>query len=495
MKSINLKKYISFNLKKYINFNSYKYKRYKLVSLYVIGFILITPIIYLSIPIFFDYEKSKNSIESKIYSDFGLSASIEGKIRYNLLPSPQIKIKKLLINDLIDKKKNLGEVEYVILKIPFKKLASLNKINFNKLELVNVKINLDMNKLNKYKKYFSEEFNSKNIQALGGYIQLLDGKKPIAKINNVDLEYNSNSSIDETILKGDFIGDSIVIKYKNKKKINSSSIISVKFKNLRFRANAILSMPDEENISKGKASFSFGRHKGNFTFDLKEDLVKISKGNIRNEFFNGKIFGDIKFLPFFNFNINLDLANLNFRSIAKRLSEMDSQTVHDLFVLNDKIYGNLNLNVDKIYSSSKLVKSLESRIQFNNKDIILDQMLIDLGKLGAADIIGRFTNKKNNINFIFRKNLFIDNAKYFYSRFGIYNKSSEPENLFISGTINLKKPKIRLDEIVSANKLDNESMNFFEDEFNQIILENQYKTFIDFYTWRKFIKSITSEIN
>ena len=123
MKSINLKKYISFNLKKYINFNSYKYKRYKLVSLYVIGFILITPIIYLSIPIFFDYEKSKNSIESKIYSDFGLSASIEGKIRYNLLPSPQIKIKKLLINDLIDKKKNLGEVEYVILKIPFKKLV------------------------------------------------------------------------------------------------------------------------------------------------------------------------------------------------------------------------------------------------------------------------------------------------------------------------------------------------------------------------------------
>ena len=105
MKSINLKKYISFNFKKYINFNSYKYKRYKLVSLYVIGFILITPTIYLSIPIFFDYEKSKNSIESKIYSDFGLNTSIEGKIRYNLLPSPQIKIEKLLINDLIDKKK------------------------------------------------------------------------------------------------------------------------------------------------------------------------------------------------------------------------------------------------------------------------------------------------------------------------------------------------------------------------------------------------------
>ena len=91
--------------------------------------------------------------------------------------------------------------------------------------------------------------------------------------------------------------------------------------------------------------------------------------------------------------------------------------------------------------------------------------------------------------------MFIDNAKYFYSRFGIYNKNTDPENLFISGTINLKKPKIRLDEIVSAKKLDNESMNFFEDEFNQIILENQYKSFIDFYTWRKFIKSITSEIN
>ena len=117
--SIDFKKYSS-DLKKFSS-NFKKYVGNKIILSYVTGFIIIVPIIYLSIPIFFDYEKSKKRIEDEIYSDFNLKSSVEGEISYNLFPSPRIKVKNLIIKDFIDNKKNLGEVEFAVLKIPFKK--------------------------------------------------------------------------------------------------------------------------------------------------------------------------------------------------------------------------------------------------------------------------------------------------------------------------------------------------------------------------------------
>ena len=100
--------------------NFKRYKKYKFFLLYVIGFIIITTTIYLIIPMFFDYEKSKDKIESKIYNEFNLISSIQGKIKYNLFPSPQIKINNLFVKDFINNNKNLGQVESAVLKIPFK---------------------------------------------------------------------------------------------------------------------------------------------------------------------------------------------------------------------------------------------------------------------------------------------------------------------------------------------------------------------------------------
>ena len=143
MKSINFKKYINFYYKKYTSFEfDFKFKKYKknkFFLLYVAAFIFFTTTIYLSIPKFFDYEKLKSNVEDKIYSDFGLKSSIQGRIKYKVLPSPRIVIEKLVIKDFVNNKKNLGEVENTFLKIPLKRLFSLNKIDFNKIELKKAK--------------------------------------------------------------------------------------------------------------------------------------------------------------------------------------------------------------------------------------------------------------------------------------------------------------------------------------------------------------------
>ena len=52
--------------------------------------------------------------------------------------------------------------------------------------------------------------------------------------------------------------------------------------------------------------------------------------------------------------------------------------------INNKINGNLSFSSNKIYSSYNLVKSFESRLKFNNGNIMVEQFLFNLGKLGCS---------------------------------------------------------------------------------------------------------------
>ena len=207
---------------KRINFK--RYKRYRFFLLYVIGFILLTNAVYLTIPVFFNYESSIKNIENKIYKQFNIKTSIQGEIKYRPLPSPRIKIKKLLIRDVVDSTRNLGEVEKVVLAVPFKSLTKLDKVDFDKLELQNAEINLDLNHIKQYKDFFSKKFKSKNIRILGGNINFFDEKKHVLKLSDIDIKFNSSQTLDETIVKGNLFNDNVTVNFKNKKEINSSKI-------------------------------------------------------------------------------------------------------------------------------------------------------------------------------------------------------------------------------------------------------------------------------
>ena len=138
---------------------------------------------------------------------------------------------------------------------------------------------------------------------------------------------------------------------------------------------------------------------------------------------------------------------------------------------------------------------MESRIKFNNGDIIIDQFLLNLGKLGAADISGAVYNDKIFTNFKYESNLFIDNQKKFLSKFEIYNKESIPSNLFVSGNFDIKNIKSSFYEISGNEKINYEDVNFIEDEFNDFMLSDGYKNLFNFPEFVEFVKSITSEAN
>jgi hypothetical protein len=227
-------------------------------------------------------------------------------------------------------------------------------------------------------------------------------------------------------------------------------------------------------------------------FNYKNKEITIIKSNLRNPFLDGKLEGKIKFVPYFYYDLDLILNSMNFTKFYNYFLTLEKNKI---FKINNKINGNLSFSSEKVYSKYNLVKSFESRLKFNNGNILIEQFLINLGKLGAADIVGSINNNKKFSKFNFESNIFVDNKKKFLSKFGIYNKKKIPANLFISGNFDLENTRASFYEISDASKLNIEDINYIEDEFNDLMFEDGYTNLFNLPKFKEFLKLILSEKN
>ena len=434
-------------------------------------------------------------LENVICKGLNIECSIQGKIRYSFFPSPRIKIKGLIIQDFIDKKRTLGKIENVTIKLSSYNLSNKSKLNFTKIELRNAKINFDLHELKEYISFFKKKFNSKPIKLKKGEIQFFDGKKSMAIIRDVNFKYKTNKNVNNIILMGNFLNDDIYINLKNEKdKNNLSTIFILKFLDTKTKVNIFNSDSDKNAIS-GNVSFRKNKNRLTSIFDYKDGQIIFKQSNLRNDFLDGKFNGMVKFLPYFDFNLNVDLNGINFNRLHSTLIALEEKNKKSLFKVNKKINGQLNLSVDKVFSKHTLINSFESRIRFVNGNILIEQLLLNLKKLGAADITGIVKNDKKFTNFRFENNIFLDNLKRFYNKFGIYNKPNISSHLFISGNFDLINLNLRLNEIFVDKKLTEDDVSYIEKEFNNLLLEDGYASLFNFINLKEFIQLITTGTN
>ena len=205
--------------------------------------------------------------------------------------------------------------------------------------------------------------------------------------------------------------------------------------------------------------------------------------------------GNIILLPYFEFDLDINLNSINFTRLYNYFLSLDENKQKDLFKINNKINGKINFSTDKVYSKHNVVKSFESRVKLYNGNINIEQFLINLGKLGAADVVGTLNNDKKVTTFKFESNVFVDNKKKFSSKFGIYNKETISQSLFAQGNFDLENIKISFYEILANEKFKAEDINYIETEFNDLMLEDGFNNLFNFSKFKVFLKSVTDEKN
>ena len=502
----NLKKYCKFinfgftKSTKYLNLNPYDIRKIKKISLINNKFLILhLPLaiiffgfLYLGIPTFYKYDKL--NLEDKICKNYDLRCTIKGKINYSFFPSPRLKIKNVIISSNFEKKKNLLEVKNATIKLSIKNLLAKDKHQLKTIEFKNFESNINLKNLKQYQNIFKNKFTSIKFSFSKGKVLLYENKNYIATISSVDSNIKFSDTSIKGKLKGNFLNDNLNINFKIKKNTDKyTSDIDFKMSDLNlFTELNIFKSTKEENETNGNFLIRKDKNKITGIFSHKGNELNIKKSNLRNNFVDGKLEGTITFLPFFSFNLESNLNGINFTKLYTYFLSLDKEDKKKLFKINEKINGKLNISSDKVYSKHNLVKSFESQIKFYNSNIKIEQFLISLGKLGAADLTGTINNNKKFTNLKFESNIFVDNQKKFLSKFGIYNKDKVPSDLFVSGGLNLDNAKAIFYEISNNAKFEKEEVNFIETEFNNLMLEDRFTDLFNFQKFKVFLKSVTS---
>jgi hypothetical protein len=495
LEKINIKNFSRLRLTKYFNDSIYGFQKIiirknKFLFLHLPLTIIFFGFLYLSIPALYKYDNTE--IKKFICQKQNIKCEIKGKTKYTFFPTPRLILKNVIVYDFFNKKNNLITANKVIIKLSIKNLLAKDKHKIKKIEIKNYQIDLNTKKIKEFKKILGKEISFSPILFAGGKIIFLNGTDYVATINNVNLDLKEFENKKEIKLKGNFLNDDLnisIISSENKDK----TLTDVRLKMNKLNLLTEITLLDDKinnNILIKK-----DKHKFVGIFDVKKNEININKSNIRNDFLDGKLVGVVKFSPYFNFDLNLDLNSFNFKKLYNYFLSLNNENQVKIFKINKKINGILNLSADKVYSGYNLIKSFESRLKFNNGNLFFEQLLFNLGQLGAADLIGEINNDKKFTNFKYESNIFVDNPRKFLSKFGIYNRKKISSNLFVSGNFDFKNKRISFYELSDDSELKADDISFIENEFNDLMMEDGYTNLFNFIKFKTFLKSILNDIN
>jgi hypothetical protein len=468
----------------------------KSFAFYVFSFIFLTLFIYLGIPFFFDYKNNQSDLEKKIFNNFNLNLNFSSKVKYNIFPSPRLSLKNVEILSFSESSKNIGSVKKVILKIPFKKLASLKKLDFDSIELIDAVINIKTSDINSFKNYLNNETREKPIQLTKSKIYLLDKTKLLFSIDIKKMRISGKSLFNKLDLKGRIFDTKIRIKYQNKNFNNSEKKMEIWLPEIGLNSKLSIN-PDKKNNEtiNGRVSVFFPSNQIYLNYILKNKIFNISSSKLTNNYFKGKLFGDLIFFPFSTFNLKLDMDLLKFKNILNSRFINNNKFLSQLMPFNKKINGNIIINVDKIASSSNIINSGNADLEFRNSVLIVKELKLIINKIGNIKLAGKIFQQKKKKAFIFNTKINLDNPEIFYSRFLIPKKNRIdllPINLL--GKIDLETNEIKLDKIYLENGLNQEELNedkllFLQERINEIFLQNSLNNILKYSNLRKIIRS------
>ncbi len=491
---LKLFKIIGIKIYNFSRINKINFRNSNFLLFHLPAAIVFFTFLYIAIPTLYNYDKS--SFQNIICKKNNFECLIQGKVNYKFYPTPRIKLSNVVINEIFEKKKRtLAKADNIIIKLSIKNLLAKEKHKYKKIELKNFQVNIELKNSKKYKNIFTDINNFYPVDFNKGKIILFNDNDYVSTINDVNLNLLFKEKSKEMELNGKFLNDNIYFSLQNKKIDNrTSSDIILKMSNMNILTKANFLHPTKkENELTGNVFIKKDKNRFAGFASYKDNKIIIKKSNIKNTFSDGQVEGEIEISPYFNFDIDIDLSSINFTKLCNYFLALDKKNQKNLFNLNKKINGKLNISSEKVYSSNNLAKSFESQIVFTNGGILVERFLVNLGKLGAADITGKINNEKNTSNFKYESNVYVDNQKKFISKFGIYKKKKIPSNLFISGNFDFRNVRSSFYEISHNDKLNTEDLNFIEQEFNDLMLSNDYDDLFDFRKLKVFIKSITSE--
>ena len=317
--------------------------------------VIFTIIVFLSLPVLFNYKSLQSEIETKFNKDFKINLKILDDIAFRVFPRPHLLIKKANLDlNVEDEKSVVLETEDLKLYIPSNKIYSKKDIIITDLEFGDLNLNLKLNDINDVRNHLYYKIN-KPINISNLKLFLLDNKNDvilISPLKKLSYQINEKNKSKELKLKGSIFDIEFNSIWKRSYKKPKSTSNEITLTNPDIYIKNIFLFKNKNNFN-GSSSIDFLNENISFNYKYKNQKISINSPNEKN---NQQI----------RFNSNIELNPFYF----------DGEIIFDqkkLSFISDTIIYYI-LNTDK-----ELLENLNGRLDINFQK--LDNILLDNGKI------------------------------------------------------------------------------------------------------------------
>tara|TARA_B100000131_G_scaffold211593_1_gene203447 strand:- start:2638 stop:3996 length:1359 start_codon:yes stop_codon:yes gene_type:complete len=392
-----------------------KFDKFILIILLLIFVFL--PIIFLSIPTFYNYQSLIPQIEKKIYSQFKIYTKINSKISYKPFPSPHYEIEKISIKlSEIDISPIIENAKIKIF-LPIKNIYSKSLLEFNSIEIEEANINLQFSDLRKIRKHLYYAIN-KPIELKKIKLFVKNNQNQviiISPLNNVSYKLNEKTKKKIFNIDGKIFDLDLESRWERDYKSPKSSYHNIHVKNPNiFIKNQFLNI-DKNNFS-GESFIKFLDNELSFDYKYSKQKISISSPN-ENE--NIKIFSEINLKPF-DFDLSLEVYK-------KKINFFTDHLFRYILSLDKTLLGNLNGSL-KIFikeADNPIISEGILSLDIKEKSIEIIEARLQLKKIGIIRSEIKYIEDNKGIKFFSRNKLQILDHIEFAKTFQLSSKKTK----------------------------------------------------------------------
>ena len=425
--------------------------------------VVFTIIIFLSLPVFFNYKSIQNEIENKFFSDFKINLKILDNISFRVLPRPHLLIKKANLDfNLKDETSAIAEVENLKLFIPSNKIYSKKNIIITDIKFQNINLNLKISDIKDIRNHLYYKIN-KPINISNIKIFLNDNKNNvilIAPIKKVNYQINENFSAKELQLKGTIFDIEFKSNWKRNYNQPKSSLNEIRLKNPNIYIKNLFKYENEKEF-KGGSSIDFLNENISFNYNFKDFIIKISSPEKKNNQ-KIKLNSIIELNPFY-----LD-GEIIFEE--KKVSFMTDYILNSILNSDKKFLENLNgeLKLSLSNLDNKILSNGKISLLINEGQIKVLNSFFDMDKIGIIKSSYNYLVKEGELFFETKNVLNVNNQKELARKFQLnlkkvkninkvyfdFARNIDTGDMFLSNIfINDKNSQNLLEEIIKTNNM------------------------------------------
>ena len=438
-------------------------------------------LVYFLKPFYFDYNTKKDIIQKKISDQFKLKTQINGNISYSAIPIPTIIIENIKLN-LAKDSSDTVEVKKVLIRTSINKISSINQLEFKKIIFENQNIKISPSHLRQIFTFFTYHKKGQVIFKNSKVI-FRDNQKNIINFDNINL--NDKFKNDKHVInaKINFSNNDVKINFENL--IDSEKSLKIKIPSLK--QNLEINFDKQSTLKKLSGDLKLNIFNSILLLNFKgKDSFEISNSYLRSKYLNSKINGKISFKDPFNFNVNLDINQINFRKLFKNNENIKNQKI------SKKINGTMNVKIKSLDTLFGKLKDTKMKLNFQNGDLKISGITANLPFESTFNSNLRIllNNKKPIIEY--KVNFSSANAKKFLRKLSIYDFSQKKASWYSEGVIDIKNRKINIkkllkDQVRITNK---NQIKLLEDSFNKNVIDDEIIGIFDTFKFKKFLKEI-----